>query len=204
MMNFTKVYITGHSSGVGNYLLEHFLEKGLKVHGASRRLIDKQISNFSEESIDIENTKKIIDSLQRFSPDVFINNAYSKFQQTYLLAELSKIWQHTEKVILNISSNVSDFTYLELEKFAFNEYDLSKQSLDEQSKKSQFSCPNLKIINLRPGLIDTPRVKKYSAPKLNRLQITEVVETIFDLLERGIYIQEMTFSPLDQFRKNEK
>lgn len=189
-----KVYITGSSYGLGEEIHSFFLGKGYEIHGLSRSQTLKKHSY----QIDLSERERALDSIVQCDPDIFVNNAHSSFNQLYLITELAKIWNNP-KVIINISSNVSDFSAYERETFQYATYDTEKFALDFQVKKIQFANPHLKIINLRPGLFDSPRVSKIKGPKMDRKRIIEVIATCLTLLDKGIYVQEMTFSHVEQF-----
>ena len=191
-----KVFITGHTKGIGRFLFNYFQNKGYQVQGVCRH--SSHLG--SEGGIDISDWESMKNAVLEFDPDMFVNNAHSGFSQVHLLNSLAKVWSDN-KIILNISSNVSDFSKAELKTFSYELYDTEKSALDYHAEKNQFANSNLKIINLRPGLVDTDRVRDFTGHKLNENQFVDVVDSILNLLEKGIYVQEITFSHIDQFQK---
>lgn len=91
-----RVAITGHTSGIGKALYQHFKNNGSEVFGFSRSTgfdISKQLDR-----------DQILDVV--WNCDVFINNAYHSTGQEDLLREVIAMWDGSNKSIINISSNI--------------------------------------------------------------------------------------------------
>ena len=161
-----KIAITGHTSGIGKALFESFDD----VVGFSR-------SNGYDLNTDID--KIISESL---SADIFINNAYCGFRQVELLYQLFKKWKDLDKTIVNISSNSGDGI-----KKSPHIYAVHKASLDKMSEQLSYQNSKCKIINVRPGWVDTPRVSHINKKKISTQEIAEII--VF-LLKTKTYIRK--------------
>lgn len=85
--------ITGHTKGLGQIIYNHY---NLNIIGFSRTN-GFDISNQN-------NRKNIIDILKNNNCDIFINNAYDRFNQVNMLIELYNEWKDDDKLIINIGS----------------------------------------------------------------------------------------------------
>jgi hypothetical protein len=112
---------------------------------------------------------------------MFINNAYNNFDdsQLKLLKEVYNLWEGTDKIIVNVSSRYTTGS---------EKYCRDKEQQDEFCKSKEFSLPY--IINLKPGLINTNRVKHIAG---NRLSVEEVVSTLNVALNSSYKIHSITF-----------
>jgi hypothetical protein len=164
-----KIAITGHTSGIGKALVDNF--KSHTVIGFSR-------SN-GYNIADPAARAKILDQLA--DADMFINNAYSSLNnpQLILLEEVYELWKNTDKIIVNLSSRYT--TGLE-------KYCKDKEQQDIFCKSKEFTLPY--IINLKPGLVDTDRVRHIQG---NRLSVEEVVATLNFALNTSCKIHTITF-----------
>ena len=153
-----KIGITGHTSGIGAQLSNHFLSKGDEVIGFSRT---------NGYDIDLyDDRKKIVEECA--DCDVFINNAYSNFNnsQLLMLCEIFTMWRGKSNIIINISSRYTTDPN--------HPYCTTKADQDAFCLSNIFNLP--RIINIKPGLIDTPRVKNINNPKLELSSIIEIIE----------------------------
>lgn len=151
-----KIAVTGHTSGLGLAIYTHF-QNSYHVVGFSR-----------SNGFDIKDKiarQKILEFCEDF--DIFVNNAYNNFDnsQLLLLEEIFTLWQDTDKTIVNISSRFTT---------GHNPYSKTKKDLDIFCENKLYSLP--KIINIKPGLIDTPRVKYEKGMKLSTDQVIEVLK----------------------------
>lgn len=74
------VLITGARKGIGRFLVEHFVRKGVIVEGCSREPLDWKLENYTHHSADVANegqVKAMLSSIQRRHGrlDIVINNA---------------------------------------------------------------------------------------------------------------------------------
>jgi hypothetical protein len=164
-----KIAITGHTQGLGKAFFNHF--QSHNVIGFSR-------SN-GYNIADLNSRSRILDEIK--DVDMFINNAYNNFDdsQLKLLKEVYNLWEGTDKIIVNVSSRYTS---------GFEKYCRDKEQQDEFCKSKEFSLPY--IINLKPGLIDTNRVKHITG---NRLSVDEVVSTLDIALNSSYKIHSITF-----------
>jgi hypothetical protein len=164
-----KIAITGHTQGLGKAFFNHF--QSHNVIGFSR-------SN-GYNIADLNSRSRILDEIK--DVDMFINNAYNNFDdsQLKLLKEVYNLWEGTDKIIVNISSRYTTGS---------EKYCKDKEQQDEFCKSKEFSLPY--IINLKPGLINTNRVKHIAG---NRLSVEEVVSTLDVALNSSYKIHSITF-----------
>ena len=160
-----KVGITGHSSGIGAEFV---------------KLLDKQsipwvgFSHDNGYDIAIEDVQgEIVDELS--DCNVFFNNAYDYKGrgscQIDLLYKVWKIWKHKETKIVCMSALGGDYYKSKDEIPPLDEgkgilgYDTYKAGLDYACKQLQM-LPHqdlghkCKVINIRPGLVDTVFTKE--------------------------------------------
>lgn len=175
MISNKKIAITGHTSGIGKTLFEHFLSKNTVIGFSRSNSFDITLTESRKEILTKSN-----------SCDIFINNAYNNFDdsQLFMLMEIYELWLgKKDKLIINISSRYTN---------DYNMYCETKTKQDKFIEKHLYDFP--KIINLKPGLIDTPRVRSLKGNKINPEVISTVVDLIFDTRET-IGINSITFSP---------
>jgi hypothetical protein len=164
-----KIVITGHTQGLGLAFYSYF--KDHEVIGFSR-------SN-GYNIADPLSRSKILDELK--TSDIFINNAYNNYDdsQLQLLKDAYHLWEGTNKTIVNISSRYTSGP---------EKYCKDKEQQDIFCKSKEFTLPY--IINLKPGLIDTVRVKNV---KGKRLSVEEVVKMLEFVLNSNYKIHSITF-----------
>jgi hypothetical protein len=164
-----NIAITGHTQGLGQVFFKYF--QSHKVIGFSR-------SN-GYNIANPEDRNKILDEIK--DADIFINNAYNNYDdsQLQLLISVYELWKDTNKIIVNISSRYT--TGLE-------KYCKDKEQQDLFCKSKEFTLPY--IINLKPGLIETSRVKSIIG---NKLSTSEVVNVLDFALNSNYKIHTITF-----------
>ena len=139
-----KCIITGHTSGVGQYLFEFFRSKGWNVQGMSR-------SNGYDISAD---QTKIIDESK--GADLFINNASSGSSQLELLKSLcTKVPK-----IVTMGSAGTEFTHIWGKQYTFD-----KKMLEEQFKLISMRTDVADMLLLKLSFAETT----YSREKTNRI-----------------------------------
>jgi hypothetical protein len=160
-----KIAITGHTSGIGKVLFDYFVS--YTPMGFSR----SNGYNINH----VEDRKKIVN--QCMDGDVFINNAYSDGtnSQLYLLQEIYRAWAAKDKLIINISSRITDFVLLPS----------SPERLYQTHKKDQdtFCIGKIRspqIVNLKLGMVDTPRVSMHNCNKLTDKDIVKIVSFVLE------------------------
>lgn len=148
-----KVAITGHTSGIGKALFDLFKEKGHEVIGFSRRN-GYDISK-------VQDREKIIETSKEF--DIFVNNAYNNYDDSQL--EMLKMCVNANfDLIINISSRYTKDS---------NVYCSTKQKLDDFCNDLIYD--NTHIMNIKPGLINTPRVENQSGNKIEPREVAELI-----------------------------
>lgn len=178
-----KVGITGHTSGIGKACYDEFQKQNFDVFGYSRG------NGYPLES----SLEKIANSVIEF--DIFINNAYDEYHQVTLLYKLYDRWKDQEKIIFNISSIASDGN-----RFMCHPYSVHKAALDKACQQLQnVRESKLKIVNLRPGWVDTPMIKNKNieAKKLEPMDITNIIFWIMNQPPH-VYIKEISLIPTDR------
>jgi NAD(P)-dependent dehydrogenase (short-subunit alcohol dehydrogenase family) len=153
-----RAAVTGHTSGIGYYIKSYFESKGYEVSGYSRS------TGFDISSLD---DREFITRLSS-SYDVFVNNAYNDYDDSQLemLKSICNEWKRSSaKTIINISSRSI---------LASDPYSKTKFDLDQYCDSYKYS--KLRLVNLKPGLIDTPRVRTLKGNKMCLEQIGLVLD----------------------------
>jgi NADP-dependent 3-hydroxy acid dehydrogenase YdfG len=173
-----KIAITGHTSGIGKALYTLYENAGHEVIGFSRS------NGFDITKPDqfSKIVKQVIDC------DVFFNNAYAAFIQVEFLYSLHPHWvNEMSKTHVVISSNSGDGI-----KKTPHPYAIHKAAIDKTAEQLNQSA-RYRLINIRPGYVDTPRVKRVVEPKIN---VDDLAETIrFIVQEKSIFVPSITILP---------
>jgi nucleoside-diphosphate-sugar epimerase len=157
-----KIAITGHTSGIGLALFEHFQATKYTCVGFSR-------SNGYDISNPADRTRIVLESVDA---DVFINNAYNNWDdsQHLMLETMARQWAGQDKLIINSASKITDY---EKPKYDFlQKYRDTKILLDNFTKMHQ-GLPY--ISNLKFSWVDTPRVA--NSPE-EKIPLSSVVKTV--------------------------
>jgi hypothetical protein len=164
-----KIAITGHTNGIGQAFFNYFQDHDIIGFSRSNGY---NIADPASRSAILE---QIADA------DMFVNNAYSNFNnsQLKLLTDVYNLWQNTDKIIVNISSRYTT---------GIEKYCKDKEQQDLFCKSKEFTLPY--IINLKPGLADTNRVKHIQG---KRLSVEEVVAILDFALNSSYKIHTITF-----------
>lgn len=152
-----KIIITGHTSGIGSALFDYFSKDNITIGVARSTGFDISIAEDRLKIVTLSN-----------DADIFINNAYNNFDDSQLnmLTEITESWKHTNKLIINISSRYTSDNH---------PYCTTKLKLDNFCKMFEYKSPY--ILNIKPGLVDTPRVAyNTSSSKMNTKNIISVIE----------------------------
>jgi len=179
---YKKVVILGHTSGIGLSLSQSFKRKDYEVIGLSK-----------STGHNIESDYDSILAITK-DADVFINNAYAGFYNVHLLYDLFELWQNQDKVIVNISSDssdgIKDYPHL---------YAVAKGAIDKASIQLQNCDGRCRVINIRPGYVDTPRVEKINAEKMSADDVTRIILWAIDQPSH-IYLREISFRARPRIR----
>lgn len=166
---FKHVAITGHTSGIGKGLYEHFERKGLRVKGFSK-----------DTGFDIslpENRDRIVELTK--DCDLFFNNAYSGYAQV----ELAKLWQqqhwHDKHFIINTSSMAAEPLAEIPKNFPWlTPYGEEKYAINKASWDINHSGSICKSIVIMPGVCQTNFYNPYDTVDQNGLELyNRVMET---------------------------
>jgi nucleoside-diphosphate-sugar epimerase len=130
-----KIAVTGHTSGIGLAFYNKFIQLGHNVLGFSR-------SNGHDISL--------ISASKFAEYDLFVNNAYHPTGQNKILEELLKLWEGTDKCIINISSNIVNLQTQLPPNVA--EYRKTKQLANDLINNYNGS---INILNVLPDLVNT-------------------------------------------------
>lgn len=163
----TKIVITGHTSGIGLALYNHFKD--------NYNCIGCSLSTGYDIS-DAGTREKIVKLTEDCA--VFVNNAYSDVSvdsQLDLLKAVYESWNGDDKILINISSRINDFDNLNNPWLV--RYAKSKLRQDQY-------CRGKKIVNLRLGATDTPRVKWMTGDKIDTADVIKVVDFILSNYNR--------------------
>lgn len=174
-----KVAVTGHTKGIGLSLFEYFQQDGNTCLGFSRT----NGYNISDK----DNRTKIVE--ESSNCDIFVNNAYSNFDdsQLYLLQSIYNKWAGQDKLIINISSRITDWP-VDLNEGPAAYYETKTRQ--DQFCAGKRSFPQ--ILNLRVGITDTQRVQHFSRNKMNPADIIDAVK--FAITSKNKFrVTSMTF-----------
>lgn len=171
-----KCIVTGHTSGVGKSIYEHFQSKGYEVIGLSR-------SNGYDISVDQDKIAEISQGC-----DIFVNNAYSGESQLDLL---NKLHDKVKNMIV-VGSVAGDYAKI------WKEYGANKEHLEERAKKLALNLDNANIFHLKLAFCENaswpPNLEsKYKAT------FTEINECVdFWLKNPKIFSIEFTLKLTDE------
>lgn len=182
MYNFA---ITGASSGIGQALFNHVILKG---HTATN------FSRFTEfDLLTHKGLLKLFDIIEYGTFNVFVNNADVKWNSVDILYEIANLWKdNPEKIIVNIGSMSSETVHHQP-----RPYPARKKAADLAVMQLQNSRDTkCKIINIRPGYVDTPRVAKVTDPKIDTSKVVEIIMWAIEQSE-SVYVREIKFTPFD-------
>ena len=182
-----KVAITGHTSGLGKALKERFESAGHTVVGFC-------ITTGYDIS-DTEARSRII--AESADCDVFINNAYYPNSQHLMFESVHNAFGNTEKTIINIGSKIVDINPSQHEHDELlSMYQRDKIKLQEVVKDKCW-VPNPRILNVLPGLINTEMSSGQPGPKMDVVDVADLIYQMFTLRDRLI-VQEISILPVVQ------
>jgi hypothetical protein len=165
-----KIAVTGASRGIGLSIKQYFESEGHEVIDFSRS------TGFNISSPVIR--EKIVSICKDY--DIFVNNAYSTDgSQFSLLKKIHTAWQGQDKIIINISSRFTTNKDL---------YCIHKRTLDDFCNENVYQNPF--IINIKPGLVDTDRVRNITGEKM---VAENVVQIIAWALQNPLKIHSISF-----------
>jgi NADP-dependent 3-hydroxy acid dehydrogenase YdfG len=176
--------VTGHSSGIGLAIADALREAGYEVRGFSRSTgheLPAAIDRIVDEAADC---------------DLLVNNAYvyHDFSQVEMLYKMYHRWSETGgKTIVNISSRAGSLS----NRGRVDLYALAKNTLDTASLQlSNISNPKCRVVNVKPGWVDTPSVESVNVVKLAPADVARAVLWIVQQ-PKSVYVTSLTLRPLD-------
>ncbi len=168
-MKFKSIAVTGHTSGIGKGIYEHFQALGYNVKGFSK-----------DTGFDIsvkENRDRIVELTR--DCDLFFNNAYSGYAQV----ELAKLWQQQHwsdsHYIINTSSMAAEPLAEIPKNFPWlTPYGEEKYAINKTSWDINHSGSKCKSIVIMPGVCQTNFYNPYDTETQNGLELyNRVMET---------------------------
>jgi NADP-dependent 3-hydroxy acid dehydrogenase YdfG len=168
-MQFSNIAITGHTSGIGKGLFEHFTAQGCSVKGFS-------LDNGFDISIK-ENIEQIVDLTK--DCDLFFNNAYHHYQQV----EILKLWQQQHWSNSHFIVNTSSMAAEPLADIPTNfpwltEYGNEKYAINKTSWEVNHSGSKCKSISIMPGVVQTNFYNPYDTVDQNGIELyKKIIET---------------------------
>jgi len=171
-----KVAITGHTSGLGKELYRIFPES----LGFSRN------NGYDLNNQDSRN-KMYNETL---NCDIFINNADLGWNQCILLYELWNTWKEKEKIIVNIGSDAADYNHA-----IARPYNIQKRALQDACLQLQQAQQPCKVVLVKPGYIDTPRVHHINATKMDPKELALYIKELVELKNSTFWIPVVTLYP---------
>jgi NADP-dependent 3-hydroxy acid dehydrogenase YdfG len=168
-MKFNSIAVTGHTSGIGKGIYEHFQSQGYNVKGFSK---DTGFDISHRENIDriVELTRDC---------DLFFNNAYSGYAQV----ELAKLWQQQhwsdQHFIINTSSMAAEPLAEIPKNFPWLvPYGEEKYAINKISWDINHSGSKCKSVVIMPGVCQTNFYNPYDTETQNGLELyNRVMET---------------------------
>jgi len=129
-----KVIVTGHTSGLGLHIYNHFNNKeGYTVIGLSR-------SNGHDIEKDIE---KVIQFIKNEKPDYFFNNVYYRTTQSKFIEQLA-----SDTIVITSGSMASDVQYQPINSYANHKH------IIEQTHKKIKKNNKLPMLLLKMGYLE--------------------------------------------------
>jgi len=171
-----KVAITGHTSGIGKELANVFSDyigfsrkNGYDLH--NRIVREKMYAEIGD-------------------CDIFFNNADIGWNQSALLYELWDKWKDTNKIIVNIGSDSADYNQP-----IARPYNIQKRALQDACLQMQQSNQLCKVVLLKPGYVDTPRVQHITATKIDPRELALYIKQLVELKNSTFWIPVVTLYP---------
>jgi NAD(P)-dependent dehydrogenase (short-subunit alcohol dehydrogenase family) len=122
--------------------------------------------------------------------NVFINNADLGWNQSALLYELWEKWKDTDKLIVSIGSDSADYN-----QSAARPYNIQKRALQDACLQLQQAKQLCKVVLVKPGYVDTPRVQHITATKMDPKELALYIKKIVELRNSTFWIPVVTLYP---------
>jgi nucleoside-diphosphate-sugar epimerase len=177
-----KIAITGHSAGIGQALSNRYLRDGHEIVGLSRRT-----------GYNIRSVPKVADQIE--ACDMFINNAQVGFAQTELLFEMASRWTGTGKIIVVISTMMTQYPTSILPGLDMDQYRVQKVALEEAIQQIRHQKLGLKIILVRPGDVATDSSKTVPPSADVNVWANTLVDILAIAKENNLSIPDISLGP---------
>jgi len=141
-----KIFITGHTSGIGKAIYQYLEEKEHYVDGGSR------INGY-----DITKPNTVQHIIRNY--DVLINNAYGSGAQVDLLKDVYAGWKNRKKTIINIGSWQSN--QLDGRPLSALNYSVNKKALETYSHWISMNDTECRSMMYNVGYVDTPLARQH-------------------------------------------
>ena len=174
-----RVAVTGHTGGIGLAIAEAFRARGHEVLGLSR-----------STGYDLARPDRIVEAAAEC--DLLVNNRhqYNDDSQLQVLFRMAERWSGQDKTIINLGSRAGECYILGRQ----DAYSVYKHALDAACQQlSNRSDPRPRVVNIRPGWVDTDSVKGRQVPKLSPEDVARVVIWVVDQ-PAHVYVSSVTLS----------
>ena len=170
-----EIAITGNNSGIGLALEKIF----------------PFADNYSRTNGYDLTEERCIDRISRsaFKNDVFVNNAHCGFKQVELLYSMFNVWQDLDKTIICIGSNSNEGN-----KDFVSSYAVEKDALEKACDQLNNLGAKCKVILIKPGYVDTPRVAGIKAKKIDPADIAKFIHYML-ISPKSFWIPKITMVP---------
>lgn len=201
--------ITGTSSGLGEGFARALLDLGWKVYGISRREASPELmsnENFRQISMDLEkplDKKLLSEQIQEKKIELLVNNAglsranptkdwdRQLFERMFsihytapieLIAYFHQSLTNAKGQIINMGSDSAFVAW-----YDWGSYCASKMALATHSRSYAWENPEVQVINLHPGAIDTPMIDSTEDEEMidargNFMKIADIVTVLLQLI----------------------
>jgi len=175
-----KVAVTGHTSGIGLAIADAFRARGDEVVGLSR----------STGYHLPKDRERVVEAAAQC--DVFVNNRHQRDDDTQLqlLFSVAQRWKGQDKTIVTLGSCAG----LSSRPAQPDPNSVFKNALDaacQQLFNRQDQRP--RVVNIRPGCVDTESAKDMPLPKLSPRDIANVVMWVINQ-PRHVYVSSVTLA----------
>ena len=189
-MTSKTIVITGTSRGIGKAIKEKLESEGHKIISLNRAN-GFDLSRFYA-SLEVKLFKELEEA------DIFINNVHYDFVQVKLLRSAFTYWQKKNKVIINMSSTTADKSKdgvlgRKIDPKMFD-YQIQKIALDSTAQKLS-DLGRCKIVNIRPGWVDTEAAEWYNPPLgLTKLKTDVIADAVSYIIDQPweVYIKNIS------------
>jgi NADP-dependent 3-hydroxy acid dehydrogenase YdfG len=156
-----RVAITGHTGGIGLAIADAFRARGDEVLGLSR-----------STGHDLARPEEIVAAAE--GCDVLVNNRhqYNDDCQLRVLFLMAERWRGQDKLIVNMGSRAGE-CYVQGREDPYSIYKHALDAACEQLSSRPDQQP--RVVNVRPGFVDTDSVRGHQVFKLGPEDIARVV-----------------------------